>query len=110
MLAAYCNKNDETTKCASLLGTVTPQHQESGGLISENTSLLAPDVSGDCTDTCSFYSGPSDATIMAFGESCKTNGSIAYYGGEAVEASLVGAVAVVAVVAVIPAKIKKCNC
>lgn len=82
MLAAYCNTNDETTKCASLLGTVTPQHQESGGLISENTSLLAPDVSGDCTDTCSFYSGPSDATIMAFGESCETNGSIAYYGGE----------------------------
>ena len=49
-------------------------------LISNNTSLIAP-TSGDGTDTCSFYSGPSDAAIMAFGESCETSGAIAYYSG-----------------------------
>lgn len=50
-------------------------------LISNNTSLIAPST-GDCTDTCSFYSGPSDATIVAFGQSMETAGSIAYSGGE----------------------------
>ena len=44
-------------------------------LISNNTSLIAPTSNEGGADTCSFYSGPSDATIMAFGESC---GSIAY--------------------------------
>ena len=46
-------------------------------LISNNTSLIAPTSNEGGTDICSFYSGPSDATIMAFGESC---GSIAYEG------------------------------
>lgn len=50
-------------------------------LISNNTSLIAPST-GDGTDTCSFYSGPSDATIVAFGQSMETAGSIAYSGGE----------------------------
>ena len=48
-------------------------------LISNNTSLIAP-TTGDGADTCSFYSGPSDATIMAFGQSLETAGSIAYSG------------------------------
>ena len=43
--------------------------------ISNNTSLIAPSMNEGGADSCSFYSGPSDATIMAFGESC---GSIAY--------------------------------
>ena len=43
-------------------------------LISNNTSLIAPSMNEGGADSCSFYSGPSDATIMAFGESC---GSIA---------------------------------
>lgn len=47
-------------------------------LISNNTSLIAPSPDS-CLDTCSFYSGPSDSTIMAFGESC---GSIAFAGSE----------------------------
>lgn len=59
-------------------------------LISNNTSLIAPTSSESCADTCSFYSGPSDSTIMAFGESCgsiaydntsESCGSIAYTGG-----------------------------
>ena len=51
-------------------------------LISNNTSLISVSSDGDGVDTCSFYSGPSDATIMAFGESCETNGTIAYTGTE----------------------------
>lgn len=48
-------------------------------LISDNTSLILSSNSEGNMDTCSFYSGPSDSTIMAFGESC---GSIAYSGSE----------------------------
>lgn len=80
MLAAFC-KNEESG-CAKLLGTVTQAHE--GGLISDNTSLISSDTSLISTvlsnggfDTCSFYSGPSDAAIIAFGESC---GSVAYEG------------------------------
>lgn len=82
MLAAFCSASEDSPKCASLLGAVTTNHTENSGLISDNTSLISSDSMGDCTDTCSFYSGPSDATIMAFGESCETSGSIAYFGGE----------------------------
>lgn len=49
-------------------------------LISNNTSLISS--SNDAgLDTCSFYSGPSDSTILAFGESYESAGSIAYSGG-----------------------------
>ena len=46
-------------------------------LISNNTSLISPSNNSGC-DTCSFYSGASDATIMAFGESTESCGSIAF--------------------------------
>ena len=51
-------------------------------LISNNTSLIAQSVDGDGLDSCSFYSGPSDSTIAAFGESFETSGAIAYSGAE----------------------------
>ena len=48
-----------------------------------SVSLISPSVSSEGgLDTCSFYSGPSDSTIMAFGESFETAGSVAYFGGE----------------------------
>ena len=59
----------------------------SGGLISSNTSLISNNTSllsvadDSCLDSCSFYDGPSDATIVAFGESFETCGSIAYSDG-----------------------------
>lgn len=66
---------DEKSSCFKFIGAdSTPKTTH---LISNNTSLLAPSGEGG-TDTCSFYSGPSDSTIMAFGETC---GSIAYSGG-----------------------------
>lgn len=47
-------------------------------LISNNTSLISSTLANGGMDSCSFYSGPSDATIMAFGQSSESCGSIAY--------------------------------
>ena len=68
---------NEESGCIKLLGLTG--NKSEGGLISHTTSLLAtPD--GEGMDTCSFYSGPSDATIFAFGESGESCGSVAYAG------------------------------
>ena len=71
-------KNEESG-CAKLLGLTGPKSE--GGLISHTTSLLAT-PEGEGYDTCSFYSGPSDATIFAFGESGESCGSVAYTSGD----------------------------
>ena len=71
---------NEESGCVKLLG-LTGNAKSEGGLISSTTSLLAtPESEG--YDSCSFYSGPSDATIFAFGESGESCGSIAYSGSE----------------------------
>ena len=70
----------EDTGCAKLLG-LTGGSKSEGGLICHTTSLLAT-PEGEGFDTCSFYSGPSDATIFAFGESGESCGSIAYSDSE----------------------------
>lgn len=73
------SKDDSHNTCFKFIGAdTTPKTTH---LISNNTSLIAPTV-GDGTDTCSFYSGPSDAAIVAFGQSMETAGSIAYISGE----------------------------
>ena len=68
----------EDSSCAKLLGLTG--NKSEGGLISSTTSLLIMNDNDGC-DTCSFYSGPSDATIFAFGESAESCGSIAFYDG-----------------------------
>jgi len=70
----------EESSCAKLLG-LTGSKKSEGGLISSTTSLLAT-PEGEGYDTCSFYSGPSDSTIFAFGESGETCGSVAYESSE----------------------------
>lgn len=50
-------------------------------LITNNTSLITASADGGL-DTCSFYTGPSDSTIFAFGESDETCGSVAYSSSE----------------------------
>ena len=70
----------EDSGCIKLLG-LTGGSKSEGGLISSTTSLLAT-PEGEGYDSCSFYSGPSDSTIFAFGESGESCGSIAYSGGE----------------------------
>ena len=74
------NSSEEKNTCFKFIGAdSTPKTTH---LISNNTSLIVPSMSEGGNDTCSFYSGPSDATIMAFGQSCETAGSIAYSGSE----------------------------
>jgi len=71
---------NEESGCAKLLG-LTGSSKSEGGLICNTTSLLdTPD--GEGYDSCSFYSGPSDNTIFAFGESSESCGSIAFSDSE----------------------------
>ena len=67
---------NEDSKCAKLLG-LTGNSKSEGGLICNTTSLLVT-PEGEGYDTCSFYFGPSDSTIFAFGESGETCGSVAF--------------------------------
>lgn len=71
---------NEESNCAKLLG-LTGSAKSEGGLICSTTSLLET-AEGEGYDTCSFYSGPSDATIFAFGESGESCGSVAYSDSE----------------------------
>ena len=72
------NSEDNHNTCFKFIGAdTTPKATH---LISNNTSLMISTEEGHAGDTCSFYSGPSDVTIMAFGESAETAGSIAYTG------------------------------
>lgn len=78
--------SEENNGCFKFIGA-NNKTEKSGGLISSNTSLISANISlissSDSTmDTCSFYSGPSDAAILAFGEGSETCGSIAYSGSE----------------------------
>lgn len=79
--------SEEKSNCFHFIGAKTASN-EGFGLISNNTSLISNNISlisssnDNGLDTCSFYSGPSDATILAFGESSETCGSIAYSGTE----------------------------
>ncbi len=77
--------SEEKSTCFKFIGANSNPNtsliSSSTSLISNNTSLISSSDNSLC-DTCSFYSGPSDATILAFGESFDTAGSIAYSGGE----------------------------
>ena len=70
--------DDNKSTCFKFIGSETAP--KAVHLISDNTSLITADSDAGM-DTCSFYSGPSDAAIMTFAESCETSGSIAYFGG-----------------------------
>ena len=74
--------SQENNGCFKLLGLTTKPHETN--LITENVSLLTNNYtsSGECMDTCSFYSGPSDDVIMAYGDSDESCGAIAYSNSE----------------------------
>ena len=75
--------SEEKNSCFKFIGS---NNTQSVGLISNNTSLISNSTSlisssfEDGLDSCSFYSGPSDSVIIAFGESVESCGSIAYSG------------------------------
>lgn len=77
--------SEERSSCFKFIGANSTQ---STGLISSNTSLISNNTSLISSsndggfDTCSFYSGPSDSTVIAFGESAESLGFVAFAGGE----------------------------
>lgn len=82
-MLTFAGSEEKQTTCFKFIGA-NVESAKTTHLISNNTSLISPSIltQGGGNDTCSFYSGPSDATIMAFGESYETCGSVAYSGGE----------------------------
>ena len=78
--------SEEKSSCFKFIGCESQSQSvrlisDSISLISDTTSILSSNCEGGL-DTCSFYSGPSDDAIVAFGEGLESCGSIAYYGGE----------------------------
>ena len=84
-MLTFCGSEENT--CFKFIGSNNNQNS-STNLLSDNTSLISNTTSliscseTSCADTCSFYAGPSDLTIMAFGESYESCGSIALGGTE----------------------------
>lgn len=73
----FTGSEDKQSSCFKFIGANT-NVSNSVNLISDNTSLISSSIMSDCgEDTCSFYSGPSDASILAFGESYESCGIIA---------------------------------
>jgi rod shape-determining protein MreB len=85
---------EENNSCFKFIGANSTQStgliSSSTSLISNNTSLISASVDGGL-DTCSFYSGPSDATILAFGESAESAGAREVYLIEEPMAAAIGA-------------------
>ena len=84
-MLTFAGSEEKQNSGFHLLGTVKPH--TSVNLISDNTSLISNNVSilssnESGLDTCSFYSGPSDAAILSFGEQAESCGSVAYSGSE----------------------------
>lgn len=75
----FTASEENQNACFKFIGSDTKP--KTTNLISNNTSLITASNS-ECSDTCSFYSGPTDAAILAFGESYESCGSIASAGGE----------------------------
>jgi hypothetical protein len=75
----FAGSEEKQNTCFQFIGTTPSKKSTTTHLISNNTSLIAPSYS-EGMDTCSFYSGPSDAAIMAFGSNAETSGSVAYAG------------------------------
>lgn len=85
-MLTFTNSKEKQSTCLSLLGNARPQSHVTN-LLSSNTNLISNNVSlisdnaNSGLDTCSFYSEPSNAVIMAYGETYgESCGSIAYDG------------------------------
>lgn len=92
-MLTFTGSDEKHNNCFFQLGT-GKSSKNSVHLITNQTSLLTltnplSNNSNNGFDTCSFYSEPSDASILAYGETCgsiamagETCGSIASAGGE----------------------------
>lgn len=83
-MLTFTNSEEKQSQCFHLLGTAKSANNTTH-LLTNNTSLIANVsslLSGEGEDLCSFYNGPSDDAILAFGEQAESCGSIAYEGSE----------------------------
>ena len=85
---AYLNLAGENS-CLKLFG-FSSSTKETTCLIGANFEPVSLISSNDNLDSCSFYSEPSDATILAFGEASESCGAIANAGSESCGAIAVG--------------------
>ena len=76
----FTGSEEKQNTCFKFIGANSSETQTTH-LISNNTSLISATLANGGMDSCSFYSGPSDSTIMAFGQSSESCGSVAYAGG-----------------------------
>jgi len=82
-MLTFTGSEEKQSTAFHLLGTAKPA--SSVHLISDNTSLIYDNTLSNASsdsmfDTCSFYEGPSDETILAFGQQSESCGSVAYSG------------------------------
>ena len=74
------NATEEKSTCFKFIGADSQPTQTR--LISDNVCLISSTIFANTgEDCCSFYAGPSDSTIMAFGVSSESTGTVAYEGG-----------------------------
>mgnify|MGYP003294408751 CR=1 FL=1 len=74
----FAGSEEKQSSCFKFIGT-TSGASRNDNLNSNTVSLILPSNSSTFgEDSCSFYSGPSDATIIAFGESYESCGIVAY--------------------------------
>ena len=74
----FAGSEDKQNTCFNFIGT-TPTNSKNDNHVTNTISLLSPSGSSNIDgDTCSFYSGPSESTILAFGESNESCGIVAY--------------------------------
>ncbi len=76
MLMVPSSKKEESSSMKLFLDLTTSK--ENSALIFNDSTSLLETPAGSGYDTCSFYSGPSDATIFSFGESLESGSSLAF--------------------------------
>ena len=91
MLTLSSNKNQ--SGAFKFIGCENTPKAQTNLIFNGSTSLLSSNDEGGL-DTCSFFTEPSDALIMAFGESTESCGSIAYSGDSSSSVSDAGSFSV----------------
>ena len=78
----FAGSEDKQNSCFKFIGATNKAPSTSVLVDKSSEAPVSMLSSNDCNeDTCSFYQGPSDSTILAFGESTETSGAIANASG-----------------------------
>lgn len=74
----FAGSEDKQNTCFKFIGADNKTPSTSVLVDKSSEAPISLLSSNDCgEDTCSFYQGPSDSTIFAFGESTETSGAVA---------------------------------